>query len=86
MLIDDARASYLAVTNAASGFGLGAYPAGAGGGVVGTGDIQYTTGITSGGVSSGFALFRSSTLLNLGNRLDAVGYSTVDPLYREGTG
>lgn len=81
-----ARGFYLATNNGMGGFSLGAYPAGTGGGTVGTGDIQYATDIPSSGTGAGIALFRSSTVLNLANRLDAVGYSTTDPLYHEGTG
>src|SRR4029079_5265082 len=54
-----ARGSYLAVNNGVSGFSLGAYPAGTGGGTVGTGDAPYSLDIPSSGVSAGIALFRS---------------------------
>jgi hypothetical protein len=43
-------------------------------------------GYPSSGVNAGIALLRSATTLNLSERLDAVGYATVGPLYREGTG
>jgi len=79
-----ARGSYLITNNGASGFSLTAYPAGAG--TVGSGDAQYTLDIPSSGVSAGIALFRSTTTFNLATRLDAVGYTTADSLYREGTG
>jgi hypothetical protein len=48
-------------------------------------DATYATDIPDG---SGVALFRTTTPANftLANRLDAAGYSTADPLYREGTG
>lgn len=50
-----------------------------------TGNIGYSADIANG---SGVALFRTANPLNfnLANRLDAVGYTTVDSLYREGTG
>ena len=50
-----------------------------------TSNRSYSADIADG---SGIALFRSADPGNftLANRLDAVGYSTVDPLYREGTG
>src|SRR5262249_19903127 len=81
-----ARSWYLAVNNAAGGFSLGNYPAGNGGATVGTGDKQYNVDIPSSGTGAGIALFRSSTVLNLANRLDAAGYSGTDPLYHEGAG
>jgi hypothetical protein len=50
-----------------------------------TGNIGYSADIANG---AGIALFRTANPLNfnLANRLDAVGYSTVDSLYREGAG
>lgn len=79
-----ARHSFLAVNSA--GFSLAAYPAGLGAETVGAGDLQYTTDIPSAGPGSGMALFRSATSRDIADRLDAVGYGTVDPLYREGDG
>jgi hypothetical protein len=67
------------MNNRVGGFSLGAYPAGTSGGTGSAGDIQYTLDIPSSGVNAGIALLRSATTLNLSERLDAVGYATVDP-------
>src|SRR5262249_12245677 len=81
-----ARGWYLITNNnATGGFGLGAFPAGTGT-TVGSGDKQYSLDIPVSGVNAGVALFRSSTTFNLTTRVDAVGYASVDALYREGTG
>jgi len=80
-----ARGWYLITNNGTGGFSLASFPAGAGT-TVGSGDRQYSTEIPSSGVNAGVALFRSSTTFNLTTRVDAVGYTSVGPLYREGTG
>jgi hypothetical protein len=67
-----ARGHYLAADSIA--YGLAGYA---------TPDISYTTEIPD---NSGMALFNSSTTFTLANRLDAVGFTPVDPLYREGVG
>lgn len=78
------RGAYLITNNGANGFSLSTYPAGAG--TVGSGDAQYALDISSSGASAGIALFRSNLTFDLTTRIDAVGYSTVNALYREGTG
>lgn len=72
---------YLAVNSL--GYSLGNYPAG--NGTTATGDIAYILDIPDG---TGIALFSTAEPLNFvtSTRVDAVGYSTVPALYREGTG
>lgn len=67
-----ARGHYLVANS--SGYSLGSY---------GAADTLYTQDIPDNG---GVAVFRSSTSLTLGNRLDAAGFNTVMDLYREGAG
>jgi hypothetical protein len=77
-----ARGHYLIANNSAEGgYSLNNY----GGTDKALPDATYATDIPDG---SGVALFRTSTSANftLANRLDAAGYSTADPLYREGAG
>ncbi len=67
------------------GFSLGGYPAESGA-TVGVGDVQYTGG-SSIPTNDGIALFKSTTTLDLANRLDAAGFTSVsDVLYKEGAG
>ncbi|HKP71588.1 MAG TPA: M36 family metallopeptidase, partial [Pyrinomonadaceae bacterium] len=75
------RAHYLVANNGASGYSLSDY----GGTGSAAPDATYTTDIPD---NSGVALFRTSTPANftIENRLDAAGFSTADPLYREGNG
>jgi hypothetical protein len=76
-----ARGHYLIANNGAGGYSLSDYG--------GTGnaapDATYTSDIPD---NSGVALFRTSTPANftLANRLDAAGFSSADPLFREGAG
>ncbi|HEX8492266.1 MAG TPA: lamin tail domain-containing protein [Pyrinomonadaceae bacterium] len=72
---------YLAVNSL--GYTLGNYPAG--NGTTAAGDTAYILDIPDGG---GIALFKTSEPLNFTtpNRLDAAGYNTAPPLYREGAG
>ena len=76
-----ARGHYLIANNAAGGYSLSNY----GGTDKALPDATYATDIPDG---SGVALFRTSTPENftLANRLDAAGFSSADPLYREGAG
>ena len=87
-----AKSYYLIVNNSATnGFTFGAlpnYPAFTTSALtttVGSGDLQYAGDIPDG---AGLAIFKSTTSLDSGNRLDSVGFSSVsfDPLYQEGTG
>jgi len=88
-----ARSYYLIVNDSGStGFTSGALPAypafstSALPTTVGSGDLQYTGDIPDG---AGLAIFQSETSLDIGNRLDSVGFShtpPLDALYREGTG
>src|SRR6185295_4683232 len=77
-----ARGHYLGVNS--SGYSLNGYPAGVG--TTAFGDNFYNGDIPDNG---GIALFRTNNpqFFNLANRLDAVGFSSVeDSLFREGTG
>jgi hypothetical protein len=76
-----ARGHYLIANNAASGYSLSDY----GGPGKAAPDATYATDIPD---NTGVALFRTSTPANftLANRLDAAGFSSADPLYREGAG
>jgi hypothetical protein len=76
-----ARGHYLIANNAASGYSLSNY----GGTDKAAPDATYAADIPD---TSGIALFRTSTPANftLANRLDAAGFSSADPLYREGAG
>jgi hypothetical protein len=76
-----ARGHYLVANNSAGGYSLSNY----GGTDKAAPDATYTADIPD---NSGVALFRTSTPANftLANRLDAAGFSSADPLYREGTG
>ncbi|HEX8127832.1 MAG TPA: M36 family metallopeptidase [Pyrinomonadaceae bacterium] len=76
-----ARGHYLVANNNPGGYSLSNY----GGTDKALPDATFTTDIPDG---SGVALFRTSTPTNftLANRLDAAGFSSADPLYREGTG
>ena len=80
-----ARRHYLATNS--DGYSLSNYPAGNDGTfeTTATGDIEYSGDIQD---LSGIALFRTANPagFTLDNRLDAVGYSTADSLYREGAG
>lgn len=72
-----ARGHFLCTNNAASGYSLGGYA---------TGDVNYGTGIVSGG---GVAVFSTTTAASWGtsSRFDAVGFSgiTGTTLFTEGT-
>jgi hypothetical protein len=76
-----ARGHYLIANNAAGGYSLSNY----GGTDKATPDATYATDIPD---NTGVALFRTSTPANFtpANRLDAAGFSSADPLYREGAG
>jgi hypothetical protein len=76
-----ARGHYLIANNAAGGYSLSDY----GGTGKAAPDATYATDIPD---NTGIALFRTSTPANftLANRLDAAGFSSADPLYREGAG
>jgi hypothetical protein len=74
-----ARGHFLCVNG--NGYGLGAYPAGVG--TTANGDATYLGDIPD---NSGLALFNSATDFSLSTRLDAVGFTTSLPLYKEGTG
>jgi hypothetical protein len=71
-----ARAHYLAV---AGGYSLSGYSGST------PGDLTYTSDIPE---NTGLALFNTSNTSNLilANRFDAVGFTSSDPLYREGAG
>jgi hypothetical protein len=75
-LLIPARAHYLAV---GPGYSLSSYGGSA------TGNLSYTTEISD---NTGVALFKTANSINFttSNRLDAVGFSTANSLYREGTG
>ncbi len=77
-----ARGHYLG-TNL-EGYSLDDY----GGPLAGSGDAIFTFGPEGIPDNGGMALFRTANPLNftLTERLDAVGYTVVDPLYREGAG
>lgn len=76
-----AYAHYLAVNQV--GYSLGNYPSG--NGTTATGDTLYALDIPDG---AGIALFSTSNPANftIDRRLDAAGYNTAPPLYREGAG
>jgi hypothetical protein len=76
-----ARHHYLCVN--AVGYSLGGYAAGTG--TTAVGDATYTTDISD---NTGLALFSTTNAPNfsLATRLDAVGFTTSTPLYRELTG
>jgi hypothetical protein len=71
-----ARAHYLAI---GPGYSLSSYGGSA------TGNLSYTTEISD---NTGVALFKTANSLNFttANRLDAVGFSSANSLYRESTG
>jgi hypothetical protein len=73
-----ARGHYLGVNS--TGYSLGGYPAGSG--TTATGDATYTQDIPQ---TSGVALFRTAdpAQFTLANRIDAVGFTSASPLYRE---
>jgi hypothetical protein len=73
-----ARGHYLGVNS--TGYSLAGYPAGSG--TTAVGDAAYTEDIPQ---ASGVALFRTANPANftLANRLDAVGFGSAPPLYRE---
>lgn len=75
------RGHFLAVNS--NGYSLNGYPAG--NATTATGDIAYTQEI---GDTEGVALFRTSNPANfvMSERLDAFGYTSSPPLYREGSG
>ncbi len=75
-----ARGHFLCVNH--SGYSLGSYPAGQG---TATGDATFARDIPD---NSGLAIFSTSNQysFNLANRIDAVGPSQVDALFREGPG
>jgi hypothetical protein len=76
-----ARGHYLIANNSPGGYSLSDY----GGTGSAAPDATYTADIPD---NSGVAIFRTTTPANftLANRLDAAGFSTADPLYREGAG
>ena len=76
-----ARGHYLCVNS--NGYSLAGYAGGSG--LTATGDTTYTNGIAD---SGGIALFDTSVPADytLANRMDAVGFSNVAALYREGNG
>ena len=76
-----ARGHYLIANNSPGGYSLSDY----GGTGKAAPDATYTGDIPD---NTGVALFRTSDPLyfTLANRLDAAGFSSADPLYREGAG
>jgi hypothetical protein len=76
-----ARGHLLIANNSAGGYSLSDY----GGTGQAAPDATYTNDIPD---NSGVALFRTSTPANftVANRLDAAGFSSADPMYREGAG